>query len=109
MSTKSERVTLTLRIPQELHASVRKLAGDNDQSINNFIIQSLSKTISTIDVPLSVVENDEGDLVYVLPVSPEWYAISHCGTSGSDGSIHFCIDCQRSLTKEIEGCGKKLD
>lgn len=109
MSEKSERVTLTLRIPQELHASVRKLAGDNSQSINNFIIQSLSKTISTIDVPLSIIENDEGDCVYVLPVSPEWYAMSYCGAPGPDGSTRFCIDCQRSLTKEIEGCGNKLN
>jgi len=112
MSTiEANQVRMTLRIPEELHASVKKLASDANQSVNSYIIKALSESVSRVDVPLEIVQNEDGDLVYVLPHHPWVYIeqIWKCGeVKNSTGQVRYCIDCHRQNTKEIEGCGKEI-
>lgn len=67
-----ERVVLTLRIPKELHASVKLSAKDKGVSVNSYIVQALSLAVEKVDVPLSAVI-DDGRSTYVLAIPPEWY------------------------------------
>lgn len=110
MMTKDDnQVRLTLRIPEELHASVKEIANKKNMSVNSYIINSLRSSTSKIDLTLSVVTTDEGDFCYVLPVPPEWFTEIKCGETDSFGNVMHCIDCQRSTTKEIPGCGKTIN
>jgi uncharacterized protein (DUF1778 family) len=74
MVTKDDnQVRLTLRIPEELHASVKKFADEKNLSVNSYIINSLQEATSKVDLTLNVATTDKVDFVYILPVPPEWF------------------------------------
>jgi len=89
ISKDDDQVRLTLRVPEKLHASVKSAAQKSGMSVNSYIIKSLSESIARVDIPLNVMENENGDYVYVLPFSP-WVYIEgeeyeDSGTHGIDG------------------------
>ena len=68
----SDLAEFHLRLPKELHASVKKLAAESGVSANYWIVDMLRVMVNSKKFVISVTETEDGVTWYELSVPEDW-------------------------------------
>ena len=68
----SELAEFHLRLPKDLHASVKKLASESGVSANYWIVDMLRVMVNSTKFVVSVTESEDGTVWYELHVPEDW-------------------------------------
>jgi len=105
----TDKPQINIRLSQDLHAAVKNAAKMQGISLNQYVVDTLAESISSISVPLRAVGNKDG-AGYTISIPPEWFFLEPvlCGQQDIHNNIYLCKECAENSGGTGIGCGKKL-